>query len=131
MKPSRLPEFRMTWCRWPLLLAALLIAGCDMLGIETAAQIAEQKDAEGRAIGSACRHALRSIEDCYRANPKASKSSVFAGWREMDQYMRENNIQGMPASDAPAPATAAPAAEGAKKAEEGPAAAGAAAPTKP
>jgi hypothetical protein len=73
-----------------------LLGGCDMLGIETAPQVAEKKEAEGRAIGSACRHAIRSIEDCFGSNPKAGKAAVFAGWKDMDTYMRENQIVGMP-----------------------------------
>jgi hypothetical protein len=80
-----------------------VLAGCDMLGLETAPQIAERKNTEGRAIGSACRHAVRSIEDCYSNNPKAPKAAVFEGWRTMDEYMRENNIEGMPYSRKPAP----------------------------
>lgn len=76
--------------------AAGLLAGCDLLGIESASQIAARKEAEGKAIGSACRHAVRSIEDCFRSNPRAGKAAVFAGWREMDEYMRENEILGMP-----------------------------------
>lgn len=81
-----------------VLLAALpaLLAGCDLLGIETASQIDARKEAEGRAIGSACRHAVRSIEDCYVQNPKAGKAAVFSGWREMDEYMRQNDVAGMP-----------------------------------
>jgi hypothetical protein len=74
----------------------LAMVGCDMLGIETPAIAAAKKEAEGKAIGSACRHAVRSIEDCYRNNPKASKAAVFDGWKEMDAYMRENSIDGMP-----------------------------------
>ena len=76
--------------------AASLLAGCDALGIESSAQVAERKQAEGHAIGSACRHAIRSIEDCFKTNPKAGKASVFAGWKEMDQYMRDNQVVGMP-----------------------------------
>lgn len=76
--------------------AASLLAGCEMLGIESTAQIAERKQAEGHAIGSACRHAIRSVEDCFKTNPKAGKAAVFAGWKEMDQYMRDNQIVGMP-----------------------------------
>ena len=79
--------------------AASLLAGCDMLGIESTAQIAERKQAEGHAIGSACRHAIRSVEDCFKTNPKAGKAAVFAGWKEMDQYMRDNQIVGMPSPD--------------------------------
>jgi hypothetical protein len=76
--------------------AASLLAGCEMLGIESTAQLAERKQAEGHAIGSACRHAIRSVEDCFKTNPKAGKAAVFAGWKEMDQYMRDNQIVGMP-----------------------------------
>lgn len=79
-----------------LLGAATLLAGCEALGIETATQLAAKKEAEARAIGSACRHAVRSIEDCFGSNPKAGKAAVFAGWKEMDQYMRDNEIVGMP-----------------------------------
>lgn len=89
-----------------LMLSALWLGGCDMLGIETPGKLAEKKEAEGRAIGSACRHAVRSIEDCYAANPKASKAAIFTGWREMDEYMRENEIQGMPARPEPLPLSA-------------------------
>lgn len=77
------------------LLMALQLAGCDQLGIETPAKSAERQEAEARAIGSACRHAMRAIEDCYVLNPKADKSAVFAGWREMDEYMRENKLDGV------------------------------------
>ncbi|MBL0917666.1 MAG: hypothetical protein IBJ14_03105 [Hydrogenophaga sp.] len=81
----------------PLLLAAsALVAGCDALGIETATAVNARKEAEGRAVGSACRHAVRSIESCFQSNPRAGKAAVFAGWREMDQYMRDNNVVGMP-----------------------------------
>jgi hypothetical protein len=84
--------------------ATSLLAGCDALGIETATQTAEKKEAEGRAIGSACRHAVRSVEDCFRSNPKAGKAAVFAGWKDMDAYMRENEIVGMPSAASETPA---------------------------
>ncbi|AKJ27248.1 hypothetical protein [Caldimonas brevitalea] len=82
----------------PVLVLALtsmlsLLAACDQLGIETPAVTAARKDTEGRAIGGACRHAGRAIEDCYTLNPKADKAAVFAGWREMNDYMRENKIE--------------------------------------
>jgi hypothetical protein len=76
----------------------LLLAGCDQLGIETPAQLTAAKEAEGRAIGSACRHSGRALEDCYTLNPKALKAAVFTGWRDMDAYMRENNIEAVPAT---------------------------------
>lgn len=75
------------------LLAAL--GGCEQLGIDDPAKVAAAKEAEGKAIGSACRHAMRAIEDCYVLNPKAQKAAVYAGWREMDEYMRENKLEGI------------------------------------
>lgn len=73
-----------------LLLPAL--AACDKLGIETPAQVQSRQEAEARAIGGACRHAGRAIEDCYVLNPSASRAAVFSGWRDMDDYMRANDI---------------------------------------
>lgn len=82
-----------------LLPACLGLTACDLFGEEAEARAAAAKDAEGRAIGSACRHSGRSLEDCYMQNPRALKASVFAGWRDMDGYMRENNIAVVPPPD--------------------------------
>ena len=80
--------------------AATLLAGCDMiagqLGIESPEKVAAAREADGKAIGGACRHAGRAIEDCYAMNKKADKASVFAGWRDMNDYMRENKIDVVP-----------------------------------
>jgi len=73
------------------------LAGCDALGVESATQINAKREAEARAIGSACRYALRGIEDCFAGNSWAGKAAVFEGWKEMDQYMRDNQLVGMPA----------------------------------
>ena len=75
--------------------AVLLLAGCEIPGLGPDPRVA-QRDAEAKAIGGACRHALRGLEDCYTLNPKASKAAVFAGWKEMDAYMRENKLEGAP-----------------------------------
>ena len=92
----------------PLLLAALLaIAGCDQLGIESPAAVAAKNEAEGKAIGAGCRHAARSVEACYSLNKRADKAAIFAGWREMNDYMRENKLEAMPAGAEPAPAAEA------------------------
>ena len=72
----------------------LLLAGCDLQALLADPRVA-QREADAKAIGSACRHGLRSIEDCYALNEKASKASVFAGWKEMDLYMRDNKIEGV------------------------------------
>ena len=76
-----------------LLLSALLLTGCDQLGIETPAVANARKDADSKAIGGACRHAARAIEDCYTLNKKADKAAMYAGWREMNEYMRENKLE--------------------------------------
>ena len=76
-----------------LALAGLVtLTACDMLGVESASATSARREAEGKAIGGACRHAGRAIEDCYGLNRKADKAAVFAGWREMNDYMRENKI---------------------------------------
>ena len=80
-----------------LLGSSALLAGCDMLGaalgIESPERAAAVREAEGKAIGGACRNAARAIEDCFTLNKKADKAAVFAGWREMNDYMRENKIE--------------------------------------
>ena len=75
------------------LLMAAWLTGCDMLGIEPASAVAERREAEGKAVGAACRHAGRAIEDCYAQNKRTDKAAVFAGWREMNDYMTENKIE--------------------------------------
>jgi hypothetical protein len=115
-----------------LLSSTLLLAACDIpfLGDEEA-KIEAKRQAEGMAIGSGCRYSSRLIEECYTMNPKVSKAAILNGWREMDAYMRENNIvvagpeapDAAKKSDAEAPkpaAEAAPAAEAPKAAEATP-----------
>lgn len=79
-----------------VVVASSLLAGCDMLGsalgIESPEKVAAARDADGKAIGGACRNAARAIEDCFALNRKADKAAIFAGWREMNDYMRENKI---------------------------------------
>ncbi len=92
-----------------LLFASALLAGCDMvvgaLGIESPERVAAMREADGKAIGGACRHAGRAIEDCYALNKKAEKAAVFAGWRDMNDYMRENKIEPVPPQVAAAQVT--------------------------
>ncbi|HWH83409.1 MAG TPA: hypothetical protein VNU71_14355 [Burkholderiaceae bacterium] len=114
-------------------LAASLLAGCDMiggaLGIESPEKVAAAREAEGKAIGGACRNAARAIEDCFALNRKADKAAVFAGWREMNDYMRENKIEAVVPQLTTKVASKAPAAEPEPAAE--PAASGEAKPVKP
>lgn len=76
-----------------LFLLPFALAACEQLGFDDPVKAAEKENAEGRAIGSGCRHSGRPLEECYLANKKASKAAIFAGWREMDAYMRENKIE--------------------------------------
>ena len=87
--------------RKPRLLALLLplclsLAGCDQiqqrLGLEDQAAKAARDDEEGKAVGSACRQSGRAIEDCYSIYHWLPKAPIFAGWREMNDYMLENKL---------------------------------------
>ena len=87
----------------PRLFAALLCTvfgatGCNLFGGESADAIAARREADGKAVGGACRHAGRAIEDCYVLNRRADKAAVYAGWREMNDYMRENKLEPVPPS---------------------------------
>ena len=73
----------------------VLLSACDIPGLVPDPR-AVQREAEAKAVGGACRHALRGLEDCFTLNPKAPKAAVFAGWKEMDAYMRENKLEGTP-----------------------------------
>ena len=76
---------------------ALSVVGCDQvsnkLGLADPAIKEAKTDAEAQAVGSACRHSGRAIEDCYAIYGWLPKAGVYAGWRQMDEYMRENKIE--------------------------------------
>ena len=81
--------------RRPILLLAILstLAGCDQLGLEAASVTAARVEADGKAVGAACRHGGRAIEDCFTLNKRVDKAAIYAGWRDMDDYMRENKLE--------------------------------------
>lgn len=77
-----------------LLIALIpLLAGCEQLGLENHAAEQAREEAEGKAIGGGCRQTGRPLEECYQNHRKSSKAAIYAGWREMDAYMRENKIE--------------------------------------
>ena len=98
----------------PVVLSALclLAAGCDQLGIESATAVLAKKEADGKATGGACRHAGRAIEDCYTLNKKTDKAAMYAGWREMSEYMRDNKLEPVTPTILPKPAPKLVSAEG-------------------
>ncbi|MEG0149269.1 MAG: hypothetical protein RR473_07510 [Comamonas sp.] len=78
--------------------ASLMLTGCKIEDIPGLGPDPRQvaREAEAKAVGGGCRHAMRGLEDCYALNPKASKALVFAGWKDMDEYMRSNKMEGVP-----------------------------------
>ena len=92
MKPNHLPR------ALAVALLPLVLAGCkleDIPGLGPDPR-AVARESEAKAIGGACRHAMRGLEDCYTLNPKSPKAMVFAGWKDMDEYMRSNKMEGTP-----------------------------------
>jgi len=82
-----------------VIVAALLLglSGCDVIqqqmGIEDPVAKAAKTDAEGKAVGGACRQSGRAIEDCYSIYAWLPKAPIYEGWRDMDAYMRDNKLE--------------------------------------
>ncbi len=103
---------------WPLL---VLLAGCNWVN-----NVSGLSKEAHKALGAACRQTGRSLEECFKRNPDADTAAIYAGWREMNEYMAKNKLETMepPAGDMPkahadsstpthdGTTTAAPAAEG-------------------
>jgi len=87
-----IPRYLTRKLHWVVLGTALL-SGCDLVYERAGIPNQEKLEAEGKAIGSACRHAGRGLEDCYQLNKTAAKAAVFLGWKEMNEYMIKNNMQ--------------------------------------
>lgn len=77
-----------------LILVATLIAALS--GCERLTELANQAKLNGRAVGAACRHSGRALEDCFQRNARISKADIYAGWREMNEYMSKNKIDVVP-----------------------------------
>lgn len=79
------------------LLILLSLAACDQvgqkLGLEDPAKKEARMEPEAKAVGSACRQSGRAIEDCYSIYSWLPKAGIYAGWRDMDEYMRENKLE--------------------------------------
>lgn len=71
--------------------AATMLSSCDLSqipGLDGKLSIEDSK-----AVGAACRHSGRALEDCFAMNPKTHPAGVFDGWRDMNDYMLANEIE--------------------------------------
>lgn len=78
---------------------SVVLSFAAMLGLSACDQVNEQLNKQkenGKAIGAACRHSGRALEDCYRRNSKTPKADIYAGWREMNEYMLDKRIDIVP-----------------------------------
>lgn len=77
--------------------AVIALNACDQigqkLGLEDPAKKEARMEPEAKAVVSACRQSGRAIEDCYSIYGWLPKAGIYAGWREMDEYMRENKLE--------------------------------------
>jgi len=96
MSSSTLPRAARAGCASAFIVLSSLLAGCDLDALISG----NMPTADAQATGAACRHVMRSVEECHSRNPTASRAAIYAGWKEMDQYMRENKLEGMPATPA-------------------------------
>ena len=94
-----------TMCK-PALLAVslgLALAGCDQLNDQI-----NKPARDAKATGAGCRLSGRSLEDCYKRNPRAARAEVYAGWKDMNDYMAKQKLNEMaPPPDEPKPEPAA------------------------
>lgn len=68
-------------------LLVLPLSGCDQVN-----DVINKQKSNGKAVGAACRHSGRALEDCYQRNQKIAKSDIYAGWKEMNEYMQAKKL---------------------------------------
>lgn len=71
-----------------LLPLVLMLSGCDQI-----LELVNKQKANGKAVGASCRHSGRSLEDCFRRNSRIAKADIYAGWKEMNEYMQAKKIE--------------------------------------
>lgn len=69
-----------------------LLLMTQLAGCEQVSDVVNKQKSNGKAVGAACRHSGRALEDCYQRNPKVSKSDIYAGWKEMNEYMQAKKL---------------------------------------
>ncbi|HCO76908.1 MAG TPA: hypothetical protein DIT50_01730 [Rhodocyclaceae bacterium] len=84
-----------------VLASVVALTGCDALYDALEIPNPNKVKAEAKAIGAACRHSGRSLEDCYYLHPDLEKAAIYEGWREMNEYMLEKELPTVPAQLVP------------------------------
>ena len=78
-----------------ILSLSLSLGACDYVtSYLKPKQTPEEAKAEGIALGAGCRQVGQSLEDCYQLHPNGLKAGIFAGWKDMHEYMAAK-IQGI------------------------------------
>lgn len=68
-----------------------MLSSCDLSQIPGLDKRLSLEDS--KAVGAACRHSGRALEDCFAMNPNTHPAGVFEGWRDMNDYMTANKIE--------------------------------------
>ena len=79
-----------------LLLCATSLTGCLKGILPDPDGDAKRVEDEAAATGAACRQAGRSLEQCFTRNDGLNRNGALRGWRDMDDYMRQNKIDPQP-----------------------------------
>ncbi|MBM3114678.1 hypothetical protein [Jeongeupia naejangsanensis] len=74
------------------LLLILPLTACDQV-----TGLLNKQQENGKAIGAACRHSGRALEDCYQRNARVAKADIYTGWKEMNEYMLAKKMDIVPA----------------------------------
>lgn len=91
--PSSITQLRGGARLFAMLALTVSLSACDFVsGYFKPKQTPEEAKAEGIALGAGCRQAGQSLEDCYQRNPDKLKAGIFAGWKDMHEYMAAKNI---------------------------------------
>ena len=76
---------------FPALAIVFSLSACDQVNT-----LLNKQQANGKAIGAACRESGRGLEDCYKRNGRIAKADIFSGWREMNEYMISKKMEVVP-----------------------------------
>lgn len=86
-----------------LLLATLMLAGCDRISGEF-----DQKIYDAEAVGYACRVSLKTPEDCMKENEAQSPTSILDGWKAANKDIDNGVIDPSMGKNKPSPSHAVP-----------------------